>query len=398
MTAVDKSRPSPAWIESLRRRYPCEREVDNFLTRKMLRRAGPPYSPVSFDTMVAGLNALLKASLTDEYQVLDPQWMTGGASKLQMRFTLDWIAPGKGRTRTVMVLRMQPAESGLESSRLREFQINAALSGQLPVAPTYWIDAEGVYFPYPATVCGFVPGVSKPTAGNAGVAGTGTTFPPQVAAKLGLEFVQHMAALHRFKWQHAALGAFDAPTTPTQAAEWQINWWERVVEEDGNEDIPLLRLAIAWLRQNPPPADHLSIVHGDLKTGNFLYDEDSNKITAILDWETAHIGDRHEDLVYMTSALFFQPLPDGKTGLLGGLLPEEAFYEAYEKASGFRFVPQAAQYYKVLNSVKIIAVCMASCYRSARGGKGHQDVLTAWMIGVGYLALEDLRRLLEEII
>jgi aminoglycoside phosphotransferase (APT) family kinase protein len=396
MPIIDKNRPAREWVESIRRSYPCETEIDRVLTHKMQKRAGPPYSPVTLDTMVASLNALLKAQLRDEFAVLDPHWMTGGASKLQMCFVLDWNSPGEGRTRTPMVLRMEPAESGLESSRLREFQINAALRGHIPVAPTYWIDKDGEFFPYPATVCGFVSGVTKPTAGNAGVAGTSTTFPPDVAKALGHRFIRHMADMHLFRWQDAALDAFDVPTSPTQSVEWQINWWARVWAEDANEDIPLLQLAIAWLKNNQPPVDHLSIVHGDLKTGNFLYDEASNQITAILDWETAHIGDRHEDLVYMSAGLFFQPLPDGKPGLMGGLLTEQEFYEAYEKASGLPVIAKTAQYYKVLNSLKIIAVCMASCYRAARGGKTHQDVLTAWMVGVGYVVLDDLRRLLEE--
>ena len=44
-TTVDKNRPSPEWIAELRRRFPCETEIDRVLTRKLERRAGPPYAP-----------------------------------------------------------------------------------------------------------------------------------------------------------------------------------------------------------------------------------------------------------------------------------------------------------------------------------------------------------------
>jgi hypothetical protein len=37
---IDKDHPSSEWIEALRRRYPCEQEVDRVLTRKLARRAG----------------------------------------------------------------------------------------------------------------------------------------------------------------------------------------------------------------------------------------------------------------------------------------------------------------------------------------------------------------------
>ena len=38
------------------------------------------------------------------------------------------------------------------------------------------------------------------------------------------------------------------------------------------------------------------MTHGDYRTGNYLFDEESGKITALLDWELARIGDFHEDL------------------------------------------------------------------------------------------------------
>ena len=47
MTSIDKNKPSPEWIASLRKRFPTEKEMDRVLTRKLERRAGPGYSPVS---------------------------------------------------------------------------------------------------------------------------------------------------------------------------------------------------------------------------------------------------------------------------------------------------------------------------------------------------------------
>jgi aminoglycoside phosphotransferase (APT) family kinase protein len=41
-------------------------------------------------------------------------------------------------------------------------------------------------------------------------------------------------------------------------------------------------------------------VHGDYRSGNFLLDEGSGRITATLDWESGHLGDRHADLAYCT--------------------------------------------------------------------------------------------------
>ena len=396
---VDKNHPSKEWIEHLRKRFPCETEIDRILTRKMRLRAGPPYSPVSLETLVKGTEALIRSEVKDDFRIIDANWLSGGASKLQMAFKLEWNQPGVGRTTTPMVLRMEPSASIVETSRLREFQMIKAMEGTVPVPPTYWVDSEGTYLPYPAIVYGFAKGVTKPSSGVSNVAGLGTNLGPALRPILSPQFIDHLSRIHNFDWSKASLSAFDQPAVgTTQAAEWQINCWERIWEEDSNEDIPLMRLAVSWLRTNMPPTDKVSVIHGDFRTGNFLYDESSNRITAFLDWETAHIGDRHEDIVYMTNAPYRVFAPDGKTSLLGGLMPEDAFYDAYEKASGLAVVPQVVNFYKVLNSLKVAAVTLAASYRAARGGKTHQDVLVAWVIGIAYVVMDDLRLTLEEVL
>ena len=60
MPAIDKNRPSREWIEALRSRFPCEKEIDRILTRKQTRRAGPPFSPVSPETLISEAKKLLK--------------------------------------------------------------------------------------------------------------------------------------------------------------------------------------------------------------------------------------------------------------------------------------------------------------------------------------------------
>lgn len=397
MLSIDKNRPPAEWIADLRRRFPCETEIDRILTSKLNRRAGPGYSPVSLETLSNGVKALLQQELKEPFEVVEAKWLSGGASKVQMEFKLQWNEPGVGRTTTRMVLRMEPAESAVETSRLREFQLIKAFEGILPVPKAYWADAEGSYFPYPAIIYGFATGVTKPTGSVSNVSGTGINFGPALRPIIGAQFVDHMARMHTMDWRQADLSAFDVPALGTQAVEWQINWWERVWEEDSNEDIPLMRFAADWLRQNMPPVDRLSVVHGDYRSGNFLYTEHDNRITAWLDWELGHLGDRHEDLGYALNLVHAHKSEDGKTVLYNGFMPKEALFEAYEKASGLSVNPKIVDYYRVLSTYKLTAVCIGSTYRIARGGKSHQDVLLAWLIGAGYVIAEDLRRVLKEV-
>ena len=399
MSPIDKNRPTHVWIEQLRKRFPCEKEIDRVLTRKMHRRAGPPYSPVTLETLVQGTEALIRSQVKGDFQLFDASWLSGGASKLQMRFQLKWDQPGVGSTISQMVLRMEPSESIVETSRLREFQIIKAMEGTVPVPPAFWIDEDGTFLPYPAIVYGFATGVPKPTTGSSGVTGVGTYIPPELRPVLGKQFIDYYAAIHNFDWSKSPhLSAFDPVGPGTQAVELQLNWYERLWEEDANEDVPLMRLAMAWMRANIPPVDKVSVVHGDYRTGNFLYTEHDNKITTILDWELAHYGDRHEDMAWTTGTPFGCMAEDGKTFLVGGFLPKEQFYDAYEEASGLTIDRQTLKFYEVFNTYKSANICLGTGSRVARNGKTHQDILVAWLSGISYMNMNDLRTQLEEVL
>ncbi len=396
---IDKNNPPAEWIADLRRRLPTETETDRMLTRKMELRAGPPFSWPRLDELAEGLHSLLVSELGEAFhEVTDVRWLGGGASKVQMYFELSWTQPDGHATRTPMVLRMEPAAAIQETSRRREFQLLKLFDGVVPVPTPYWLDPDGTHLPYPALITGFVPGVTKPTASTSGVSGLGTTLGPELRRELGRQFVEHLATIHKHDVDDPVLEAFDTPSSPRQAVEWQLNAWERIWEEDADLDIPLIRLAIAWLRSNVPEGDRLSVVHADYRTGNYLFTEEDNRISAILDWEGGHIGDRHEDLAYVVNALFGGVDDDGQTFLVSGLMPEAEFLAAYEAASGLAVDPEAMKYWKVFNGFKIAAIAVGTAYRIAIGRKTHQDVLVAWILGTEGVALEALRQALEEVI
>jgi len=397
MDKPDKNHPTAEWIEELRERFPCETEIDRVLTRKLLRRSGPGYSPVALDTLVQGLEALLRVEIGEGFEIAEPRWLTGGASKLQMAFHLTWNQPGVGRTTSPMVLRMEPSEAIVETSRLREFQLIKAFEGHVPIPRAHWIDADGKFFPYPAIVYGFVQGVAKPSQAASGVTGIGIKFRGDAREALGAQFIDHLACIHLFDWTKADLGAFDKPELGTEAVEWQLNWWERVWEEDSHQDAPLMRLAMAWLRLNMPPIDRISVVHGDYRPGNFLYTEHDNKMSALLDWELGHLGDRHEDIAYAMIGWYGHMADDAATYLISGFLPESEYFKAYEKASGLSINPKTVDYYRVLNAYKVGVIVNATGYRIADARKTHQDVLVAWLIGINAIAMTELRDMLEKV-
>ncbi len=392
---IDKNQPSAKWIEHLRQRYPTEHEIDRVLTRRLHRRAGPGYSPLPLEKLVEGVRALIRARHGEHFEILQPRWLSGGASKLQMAFVLDWHRPGVGHEQTRMVLRMEPAESIVETSRLREFQLILAVQNTVPVPPVFWCDDQGEFLPYPALIYGFAEGVTKPSSAAGNVSGLGTRLPEELRTQLAPQFIEHLARVHSFDYTKADLSAFDVPKPGTQAAEWMVNWWERVWEEDCEEDAPMMRLAAAWLRRKMPTLDKPCIVHADYRVGNFLFTEDDSRISAWLDWELGRIGDPHQDIAWTTSPAFGSYDERGRF-LVCGLIPEAEFNEAYERASGRRIDPHAVHWYKVMNAYSMVALTLGTGYRIARNGKTHQDVLVTWLMGISYMLMDDLRDLIEK--
>jgi aminoglycoside phosphotransferase (APT) family kinase protein len=392
---LDKERPSAAWIAELRRRFPCEAEIDRVLTRKLERRSGPGYRPQRLEDLVAGVESLLHANRVGRFRLARPRWLAGGASKLQLAFDLDWHHPQRGPEVTRLVLRMEPAASLVETSRRCEFEIIGAVHGRVPVPEALWVDAEGEHLPYPAIVYGYVDGVTKPADATSQATGMGTVMARHWRDALGPQFVANLADIHSVPLDPAALTAFDIPLPGTQSIERSLNHWERVWEEDADEDVPLMRLACAWLRANMPPCLQPAIVHGDYRVGNFLFTEHDARVTAILDWEMARIGDPHFDLAWAAHPAYGGIGEDGHTPLVGGFMTEADFHAAWEQASGRRVDRRTLHYYKVFRGWVQGVIALGTGWRVARYGRTHQDALVAWIVGIGPTLLAELAALLE---
>lgn len=94
-------------------------------------------------------------------------------------------------------------------------------------------------------------------------------------------------------------------------------------------DIPVYHLALHWLEQNTPTDTPAIFLHGDFRMGNLLLD--GQGISAVLDWELAHIGDPAEDLAWLC-------MPSWRFGRyhqpVGGVGHIDDLLSAYHTASG----------------------------------------------------------------
>jgi aminoglycoside phosphotransferase (APT) family kinase protein len=396
VTQSDRDAPDAAFIDRMRARFPTEREVDRMLTRKLQRRAGGAFAGASLEAMNRYIAALLRDKISGAFELSDQRWFSGGASKIQMGFTLHWNEPGVGPTATRLVARMEPAESLNATSRRREFELLQAFAGVIPVPRVYWVDPDGTWFPEPALIYAFAEGTTKPSSVQGKVAGIGTNYGPELRHRLAPDFIGHLATIHTFDHRGVGLDAFDRPAIgTTESALWQLNRARRVWEEDRGEELPLMEVAANWLERNLPALDQVSVVHGDYRSGNFLFDERSARITAILDWERGTLGDRHRDLAWTTARQYGHWSEDGKTFLASGIAPVNEFLERYEEASGLGVDQKRLRYYRLFNCYQIVVTALASSYRVVRLGKTHQDVLIAWIEAAAFGAMEELRNEVE---
>jgi aminoglycoside phosphotransferase (APT) family kinase protein len=154
-------------------------------------------------------------------------------------------------------------------------------------------------------------------------------------------------------------------------------------------DRPILALAIRWLEDNLPDPVPPQLVHGDFRLGNLLVEH--SRLTGVLDWELAHLGDWHEDLAFGCMTVWRFTRPDRPAY---GLTQVETLVEAYEAASGAKFDPVRFRFWTVYRTLWWALGClqMGSYWRA-----GHDRSIERVVIARRTAEQElDLLLLLEE--
>lgn len=391
MSVASEHRSGEEWIDDLRTRFPTERYVDRVLTAKMWRRSEPPAPPWNVTDVERALIRYLNSRIPGHFAVSDLRPLGGGGSKEQYRFTLT-VDEEESRD---LVVRLQPPDSIVETDRLREYQILTAMHGVIPVPRCYWVDPDGSDLGRPGLIYAYVDGVVRPPSETL-ISSDFELWEPKLRTAVGRQFIELLAQIATADVGDADLTAFDIPQAcTTQAPIAGINWFERVWEEDRLEPHPLMTLAAQWLRDNAPPVDRISVVHGDYRIGNFLIDPASATITAVLDWELVRFGDRHEDLAWTMLPLFDQRDESGRS-LVSGFFEREEFLRIYTESSGLPVDPQRLAYYQVFHYWRGVVMAYGSAQRCVLGRRTKQDLLLAHNAREAYVLLAALRGALAQ--
>ena len=205
------------------------------------------------------------------------------------------------------VMRRKPFGKLLPSAHAvdREYQLLSALQ---PL---------GFPVPEPLAICddpeviGAVFYVMELARGRAYSDGALPDFDPPSRRRMYEQLVDTLADLHNIDPIAAGLGDFGKPGN---YFERQVARWTRQYRDSETDYLPEMERLIAFLPETLPEQSRTSVVHGDYRIDNVMFDGDG-AMTAVLDWELATLGDPVADFSYL--AMQWMMPADGGAGLRG---------------------------------------------------------------------------------
>jgi aminoglycoside phosphotransferase (APT) family kinase protein len=146
--------------------------------------------------------------------------------------------------------------------------------------------------------------------------------------------------LQKVDWRAVGLEGFGRPDgyLPRQLKRW-VDQLERTIPH--TRPLPVMKQVQDWLQARIPESPPATIVHGDYKLDNVMWNPEPTKPIAIFDWEMSTIGDPLADLGWLLS---YWPDPGddpaNRTGAMStmvhqpGFLTRAEMLERYESKTG----------------------------------------------------------------
>lgn len=157
----------------------------------------------------------------------------------------------------------------------------------------------------------------------------------------------------------------------------QITRWTKQYQDDeiAGRIVDMDRL-VAWLPNNIPPGEEVSIVHGDFRCDNLMFHPTEPKVVAVLDWELSTFGHPLADFAY--HLMMYRVPPTAVTGLLGHDLtalniPSESDYVAtYCRRTGRSKIADL-DFYLAFNMFRLTAIIHGIHGRMVRGNAANAN-------------------------
>jgi aminoglycoside phosphotransferase (APT) family kinase protein len=315
-------------------------------------------NPISDDTTLARkIQAYLQAQTDRPVQV-------GKIRRFPVGFSwLTYAVPVTGLRDTAgteeLILRLGP-DYGLFAPYSVAPQVLAMRSledSEVPLPRAYWNSDDDAILGAPFLFCEKVSGAAVVPW----VSATEPALQEDYRRRLGEQFIDALAALHRVDWRTRPIAELAHGIAAENAARLNVEYWEAQIARWAMRPYPMAEWGIRWLKAHAPAAPRVAIVHGDYRTGNFL--EEEGRITSILDWELVHLGDPHEDLGWASLPMYM-----AGSKLISRLAEPEWFYARYSEKAGFDVSMQSVRYYQAFSLLKLAATHMAAarCFEEGR--------------------------------
>ncbi|KAB2876749.1 MAG: phosphotransferase family protein [Burkholderiaceae bacterium] len=269
------------------------------------------------------------------------------------------------RTKPGPAARLLPSAHAIE----REFRVMRALAGSaVPVARMHLLCEDESVIGRAFYVMQFVDGRVLWEQSLPGLA-------PSDRGAIYDEMNRVIAALHSVSPGHIGLADYGKPGNYFVR---QIARWTKQYQLSALQPIAEMDRLIDWLPAHLPPSaldeSQVSIVHGDFRLDNLIFEAQQPRIAAVLDWELSTLGHPLADFSYHCLAWHIEPgVFRGISGLdLAALgIPNERDYvRRYCERTG-RADPDAVMahwnFYLAYNLFRLAAITQGIAKRAADG-------------------------------
>lgn len=260
---------------------------------------------------------------------------------LEGPLTARLIAGGKSNLTYVVgdghrevIVRRPPLGHVLETAHdmVREHRVITALHDTaVPVPETYAVCPGDEVIGAPFYVMELAPGTPYRLASELEPLGAERT------RAISERMVDTLVALHAVEPESVGLADFGRPVG---FLERQVRRWKQQLDASRSREVPGFDELHAWLAANLPPESPPAIVHGDYRLDNLLIDtrDGTDRVSAVLDWEMATLGDPLTDVgllhVYQSLAGLEGGVAVSDAPKAPGYLRPDEILERYAAGSG----------------------------------------------------------------
>jgi aminoglycoside phosphotransferase (APT) family kinase protein len=202
--------------------------------------------------------------------------------------------------------------------------------------------------------------------------------------------VDLLVTLQAVDWRAVGLQGFGRPDG---YIERQVRRWSDQLDRTipKTRPLPVMAKIQQWLTAHMPQAQPATIVHGDYKLDNVMWDPngDRPRPIALFDWEMSTLGDPLADLGWMVT-YWSDPADDEKRRAVvssmeagGGYYNREEMIELYERKSGRAM--RGFAFYEIFSLFKL-AIIGEGSYARYLGGQADDPVFATYDLRIPQMA------------